>query len=507
MRISAVALIAMAMANPSTATSEVDAPASVIPWLSESLAAPVVPQEPAVSPSILPEVAVTPLGAVEASTAGLITADAAGLPSDLWAHSDANRLAELIAAMPSSHLPAVRRMLMTLLLVEAEPPIGPTETFLTTRIDALLRLGALDAAQALLERAGPTTPELFRRWFDVGLLTGTEDRACATLAAKLELSASYPARIFCLARAGRWPTAELTLETASALGQIDDGTQLRLAWFLDPDLFEGTPPPPRPDPVTPLDFRILEAVGEPVPTRDLPLAFAQSDLRHVIGWKAQLEAAERLARDGALDPNQLLGIYTVRTPSASGGVWDRVAAIQVLDITLNAGDLDGVAATLGPARQVMHEASLDAVLAKLIAPRLARLDLPSEAAEEAYELALTSDTKAAFSPPPEASRLTERTTFLSAIARGNLEDASPANDREAAIRAAFMSDELAPSDAALLDEARIGEALLSALVTLAPGLDADPNDAGRALALLRAADHETTARHIALQMLGLDFRG
>ena len=56
------------------------------------------------------------------------------------------------------------------------------------------------------------------------------------------------------------------------------------------------------------------------------VAFAQADMRDNTGWKAQLEAAERLARNGVLDPNQLLGLYTEEKAAASGGVWDRVAS-------------------------------------------------------------------------------------------------------------------------------------------------------------------------------------
>ena len=47
----------------------------------------------------------------------------------------------------------------------------------------------------------------------------------------------------------------------------------------------------------------LEAIGTPLPTAPLPLAFAHSDLRHTAGWKARIEAAERLVRTGAVSAN------------------------------------------------------------------------------------------------------------------------------------------------------------------------------------------------------------
>ncbi|WP_145963007.1 hypothetical protein [Mangrovicoccus ximenensis] len=111
---------------------------------------------------------------------------------------------------------------------------------------------ALDRAQALIERAGPGTPDLFRRWFDISLLTDSEDRACAALEANPGIVPNPMTRVFCLAREGRWTTAALTLESGRALGDISEADHALLSRFLDPDLFEGEPPLLPPRQVTPL---------------------------------------------------------------------------------------------------------------------------------------------------------------------------------------------------------------------------------------------------------------
>ena len=61
------------------------------------------------------------------------------------------------------------------------------------RIDKLLALGALEQAAALIEAAGTPSPELFRRAFDVALLTGAEDRACQFMAEEPHLAPTLPA--------------------------------------------------------------------------------------------------------------------------------------------------------------------------------------------------------------------------------------------------------------------------------------------------------------------------
>jgi hypothetical protein len=70
------------------------------------------------------------------------------------------------------------------------------------------------------------------------------------------------------------------------------------------------------------------AIAERPDLTGQPLALVHADLSELAGWHAQLDAAERLTRSGAIEPQQWFAIYTSRVPSASGGVWDRVAAVQ-----------------------------------------------------------------------------------------------------------------------------------------------------------------------------------
>jgi hypothetical protein len=255
---------------------------------------------------------VTRLGAVSPDAAGLLPVSVTGLPKDLWGPTAAADLGRLIRAERADMVPALQALLQRVLLAELEPPFDSDRrgVLFLARIDKLLDYGALDQAAALIERAGPTaSPEIFRRAFDVALLLGTEDAACRTLHATPSLSPTYPARIFCLARNGDWETAALTLGTARALGFVTEAEDALLSRFLDPVLFEGEPLPPLGPRMTPLTFRILEAIGEAQPTGPLPRAFAQSDLRSTAGWKAQIEAAERLVRTGAIDAEQLAALY------------------------------------------------------------------------------------------------------------------------------------------------------------------------------------------------------
>ena len=313
-----------------------DGPLSAIDWLSQSLSEPqavALPKSAVGGVIATPDVTVQSLGLPVPDAIGILSTKVTGLPRNLWGDAPAAEIERLIIDASPDNLPALQGLLTTLLLAEADAPVdsGPAPQVLLTRIDKLLALGALDQAHALIEAAGPaSSPDMFRRAFDTALLVGEENRSCAVLAASPGLSPSLPTRIFCLARAGDWDAAALTLGTATALGQVDAEQSDLLTRFLDPEAAEQGKAPAPPVPVTPLDMKILASIGEPVPTATLPIAFSHADLSPDQGWKARIEAAERLARAGVITPNLLLGIYTEQKPPASGAPWDRTAAFQKL---------------------------------------------------------------------------------------------------------------------------------------------------------------------------------
>ena len=187
---------------------------------------------------------------------------------------------DLILDHPDQGVPEARALFHRLLLAEADPPAGagPGDAVLVARIDRLLEMGALDEALALIERAGPESPELFRRWFDTGLLLDRSTEPCAALRQNPALSPTLPARVFCLARGGDWNAAEITLTLGQEVGSIPPAEEALLARFLDPELFEEEAEPPIPEPLTALDFLMREAVGLSRPPGQLPLAFLHPDL-------------------------------------------------------------------------------------------------------------------------------------------------------------------------------------------------------------------------------------
>ncbi|MFM2351255.1 MAG: hypothetical protein RIR04_2221 [Pseudomonadota bacterium] len=482
-------------------------PLSAIDWLSQSLVnndTVIAPAEPPVTSIGLhtDTVTVQPLLADSADGLGILPPAVTGLPRNVWGSDDVASIVGLLSQENGQDLPALQTQLLTLLLAISDPPQGAPagEVLFLARVDKLLAIGALDQARALLDTAGAArSPEIFRRYFDVALLIGDEDRACEALKTAPGLAPALPTRIFCLSRAGDFDTAKLTLDTARALGTVSPEEVALLTRFMEPELDDTGITPIMPNPVTPLIFRIYEAIGEPLPDTALPVAFTYADLSENAGWKAQLEAVERLSRMGSVAPNMLLGLYTQQEPAASGGVWDRVAAFQAFDAAISAKDQAAIEATLPQAWAKMRDAGLEVPFASLFGQDLADFALSEDAGAIALQVMLLS---------PDYENLTQiqepqnpQQVFLLALARGSLQGVATPDALDAAIAQAFVAPTLPATLQAQLDQGRIGQAILAAMTQMRQGEAGDLRAVTEGLSTLRHLGLEDVARRSALQLV------
>lgn len=511
-----------------------EAPRSAIPWLSQSIDTPATPApdappaagEAGTNPagtgtagtdaSQPDTITVAPLGEVSRDAVGLLTPERTGFPRDLWGTRPIDEVRALVLGKGGSGVPEAIALFREILLAEADPPPGAdaTSALLVARIDRLLGMGALEEAEALIEAAGPNSPELFRRWFDVGLLLDRAEPPCAALKGNPTLSPTLPARVFCLARGGDWNAAEITLTLGRGVGSIPEEQEQLLARFLDPVLFEGEEDPAPPDPLTPLDFLLREAVGLPRPAGPLPLAFLRGDLAEHAPMRARIDASERLWLAGSLSAEDLLVAYRAGAPAASGGVWDRASAVQALDAALAQSYVAAVGKALVAADDALAARGLRVALAEGYAEKLRPLKaaaLPEPARARLAELLLLAgetESAAAAAETLDDPRL----TALVALAEGKAPGAGSGDgeakaffDRlhaaEAGLSANAPADDRETALAGLTASDQTGEAMLEALDLFAAGADADPPALRAGLFALRSAGAEATARRIAIQTL------
>src|SRR5699024_10907001 len=139
-------------------------------------------------------------------------------------------------AQPAPDLPVLDATYRHVLTAQLAPPLrdeGDEGAVFLARIDALMAMGAVDLAAALIAAAGIETRPVFARRMDAGLLFGAARRICAMLAQRGGLAPELCARIFCLAQAGDWPRGSLALASARVTGAAPDDVVALLGACLD----------------------------------------------------------------------------------------------------------------------------------------------------------------------------------------------------------------------------------------------------------------------------------
>lgn len=466
---------------------------------------PPVKEPPVTRDATRPDVTVAPLDAPNVDAVGLLPPRVTGFPQTLWHASEASQLADLIRAQNVDGQPAMQSLLFALLLAEALPPTDTRGDFLLARIDRLIGMGAVAQSAELLALTNATADrDLFARVLDLSLLAGPAVAACDVLAGRPRLAPDLSARVYCLALSGHWDLALTTLETGFALGDVTTAQYSLLLGFLDPELAEDLPSLPPSLRLTPLEFRLHEALGEPVPTHTLPRAFANADLNGDSGWKAQIEAAERLVRAGALPEQRLFAFYTLGRPSASGSVWDRAAAVQRFERELAVGDTDSISSALRGVWSVMFDADLATPFSKSYAAAVAKHDLTGSAAAIKLQMILLSPEYETLSRGIEVNGLSHK--FAVAVAQGQPEKAPAPSPRARAIAQGFAGKPPAHLRA-LLEEKRLGEVILRAMSLAYQGHLGDDAALADALSTFRSIGLEDIARRTALQALLLTAEG
>lgn len=505
-------------------------PLSAIDWLSNSVTTVDGSQGGgALGTQVLaaPLIAVTRLEFYKHDGLGLLPPRITGLPQYLWGSGFSSDIKNLIAQVKKPNLPAAQSFFIQLLLAETSAPHDSTgeATLLTARIDRLLEMGALEQAEGLINLVPVKSPALFRRSFDMALLTGHEEMACQTMRAAPMLAPTYMARIFCLARDGDWAAAAITLRASQGLGLLSAEQDAILNRFLDADLTDLDLPLSTPSRPSPLIWRLFEAIGEPLATQSLPLAFAHADLRIQSGYKAQLEAAERLAKAGVLSPNLLLGLYSDGAPATSGGVWDRVAAFQKFESAITNKNTDEIAQQLPIFWSQMKIAGLEVPFANIYARRLASFTLPEPTATLAFHVMLLSDAAAQIAqlriPQSEFEALLiaiatgtinqdpfllEQPSFLPKKTPATVSETQSLTIFQKAVGGAFSRPILTDDLQSLVDQSRTGEAILRALDLIYRGANGDSAALRTGISLFYLIGQQDTARQIALQALLLERR-
>ena len=470
-------------------------PLSAIPWLTEELGLGETVSEPEIPAAIT----ATRIGQPNIDAVGILPARISGFPADLWSRSDSAEIASLIAEQSKDLPQTALRLLYMLLLAEADPPSNSDGlTVFLSRTDKLISFGALEQAGALLDRAGLENRKLFARWFDIGLLTGSASDECLSMLSIPAHAPSKSAMIYCLAKRGETEAAAILYSGAIALGDIDSFETRLLAQYVKSNVPEKSLNPTG-FPGTPLNFAMEIDAGLSHPLSDLQDPFLFRNLAANAGWKTRLESLERLVASRAISADRLLASYAESEPAGSGGVWERVRAFQKFEAAAKSQSQENMIATLPRTYSLMKQAGLEVAFSNYAVEQFSGFANHVTARVEIVEVAMLSDDFERFAADSQPAD--SRQAFLFGIATGRLGGAVPRSDLERAIVLAMQRRPPRGEIGLKLEQGKLGEALLSALLLLEGDSRFDPSNVEQALATLVWTGLEYDARGIALQIL------
>ncbi|MEO0357890.1 MAG: hypothetical protein AAF386_06275 [Pseudomonadota bacterium] len=330
--------------------AQTENPLSAIDWLTQTPADPVglgSGEAQTANAIVMTPIDVAPLQSTGGYNVGLLDPQAMGFASDFWRDVTADDIV-IPTQVP---LPVLANLRARLILAQG----AVSADVVVRRLDAAFASGSLDAAWVMARSVAAKDPALFNRAMDIAVLSGHAHDACALWSDHRAITSDPMVRVVCLSLVNDWDAAATVFVAHETLGDFNDADAALLAAHLDPEMAGNAPAPTfSTADMTPLRYWLVESAGLPRPTQDLGLPYAHAQLAESSGWKSRLEAAERLIRAGSIPANQLLGLYTERRPAASGGVWDRAAAVQNLRRgfaagSLSAADLDRAWADLSAA--------------------------------------------------------------------------------------------------------------------------------------------------------------
>ncbi len=257
----------------------------------------------------------TLLGKINFNGMGLIAIERTEFPDDLWSNSSEKVLSVKLNNMSRLTLASTNKIFKRLLLVDAKPPLNSIGienmgySFLLSRIDQLINIGALDEAEEILNYIKEPSIEFMKRKIEVASLNGRLSKTC-------ELAKKYPNfkgmlqfKIVCLVRENDWQAAALAFTVGSSLNQFSQKEEQLLLNYLDPDIEVNYNKRIAISELSPTNFYLMHGKKDIVPPDIIPNKYAYAFSRSDMSPKVRIKSVEQLASSYVVNANMLFDLY------------------------------------------------------------------------------------------------------------------------------------------------------------------------------------------------------
>ena len=312
---------------------------------------------------------------------GVIPAKITGIDPSLWKDVNETTLFNELNSLPELQFHSAQTFLKRIFISETNPPISSPKNklsgklYLITKLDKLIKIGALEEAETIIRQVDTIDSALFKRLVKISLLTGRVIHMCKQLRQNSNLSRDLAIRVICLSKLNDWDAAALILSSAASLNLVSKKREMLLLNYLDPDLEATKNHSHEEIRFDEIDFYLKNEVKEfrPRPTDEVKYLYAtlinSSDPVNLI------LAAEELMIKKSITVSTLFDTYRTNNISGTKSFWSRMVAVKNLDRTLEKNNKQAVSIAVSRAIEEMFQRNLLFALASEYASKLADFDI------------------------------------------------------------------------------------------------------------------------------------
>ena len=321
------------------------------------------------------------LGEISLNGIGLLSTERAKFPGDLWSNSSEKVLSETLNKTPKHSLASTNKIFKRLLLVDAKPPLNSIgvknmgHLFLLSRVDQLIKLGAIDEAEEILNYIKEPSIEIMKRKIEVASLNGRISNACRLANKYPNFKGMLQFKIICLVRKNDWQAAALSFMAGSSLKQFDEKEKQLLLNYLDPDIEPDYQGKFMIDELSPINFYLMNGKKELIPPEVMPnkYAYAFSQL-HMSSPKMRIKFMEQLASNYVVNTNTLFNLYRLNVHEDKEKTSNASMAVIELDQAFNNDSEQKKLLALKEALKIFYKKNLIAHLSNEYKNELLEID-------------------------------------------------------------------------------------------------------------------------------------
>ena len=369
---------------------------------------------------------------------------------------------------------------------------------LNAQIEKLLNFGAVDKAKFILDTERGNNNYFFDRWFNVNLLSYTEEEPCKSLTLEHYQLSKYKEKIFCLTTLKNIKRAKLSLTALEALEIIPLRDEILLYNLLHPNInllssFEDLE-----SNITPLDYRIYKKIGRNLSLNKLPKMYQYSTLLEESDWKVKTSATEALVKTGAVKFEKLISTYLEIPDEATGDLSKRAWLTINLEKKLKAMPTSNTSKEFTQLFRELKKTGLESVAIRHYSHELLDLVNNQQNSRTVLNLLLKSADLISLRKLKNKKKLTpiyQNLIFDTALKR------KPNSKITSALSMALQEKSVPLAYKDMIEEEKYGDALLRSILLLKTTNLTDPKNLKESIGLLNFLGFDDLARETSIYLL------